>query len=390
MACSKPLKEPEPKWQFWDSSWQNYSPAASAELEAAFRRGDASLSLNIGNDTYIVFIPEFLQMNTTTSFRRAVRRFVEEDQCEAPDYKWQFDNNGQWVDYPHYVNALLCAASVHCKYKQICIHCVQPFVVDLAQGKHITQGGNVSSVKAEPNKPGLPALQLGQQAATASATSTPTAASARSETDDRLTALGISYTSCSDELLENQCAICFDNLSDTTRPTVQLPQCEKHGFHHECILHCIVNESLKCPVCSTIYGRPMMGNQPDGTMTVENFDYRLPGHPEVSTIVITYYFPPSRQRADHPTPGRPLPGDTRRAFLPNNTQGQEILRLLRIAWERKLIFTVGISLTFGAAAGERIVWNGIHHKTALSGEHGFPDDTYYARVKDELAQLGVV
>lgn len=40
-----------------------------------------------------------------------------------------------------------------------------------------------------------------------------------------------------------------------------------------------------------------------------------------------------------------------------------------------------------------IVWNGIHHKTNTEGGssyYGFPDDTYFNRVKIELADKGVV
>jgi len=51
--------------------------------------------------------------------------------------------------------------------------------------------------------------------------------------------------------------------------------------------------------------------------------------------------------------------------LPDNKQGREVLSLLKLAFERKLIFTVGKSVTTGAEWV--IVWNGIHHKTNLSG-----------------------
>lgn len=40
----------------------------------------------------------------------------------------------------------------------------------------------------------------------------------------------------------------------------------------------------------------------------------------------------------------------------------------------------------------QIVWNGIHHKTSLQGgsaNFGFPDPTYFKRVKLELADKGV-
>ncbi len=40
-----------------------------------------------------------------------------------------------------------------------------------------------------------------------------------------------------------------------------------------------------------------------------------------------------------------------------------------------------------------IVWNGIHHKTNTDGgatSYGFPDPTYFNRVRNELADKGVV
>jgi deltex len=56
-----------------------------------------------------------------------------------------------------------------------------------------------------------------------------------------------------------------------------------------------------------------------------------------------------------------------------------------------LIFTVGKSVTTGL--DNQVVWNGIHHKTNTSGgvgSFGYPDPTYFSRVKEELAAKGVV
>ena len=67
-----------------------------------------------------------------------------------------------------------------------------------------------------------------------------------------------------------------------------------------------------------------------------------------------------------------------------------MLKLLRKAWERKLTFTIGTSVTTGAA--NTIVWNEIHHKTEsttnFSG-HGYPDPKYLDNVTAELAAQGV-
>jgi deltex-like protein len=65
--------------------------------------------------------------------------------------------------------------------------------------------------------------------------------------------------------------------------------------------------------------------------------------------------------------------------------------LLKEAFERKLTFTVGRSVTTGL--DNQVVWNGIHHKTSTSGgssSFGYPDPTYLTRVKEELACKGIV
>lgn len=63
--------------------------------------------------------------------------------------------------------------------------------------------------------------------------------------------------------------------------------------------------------------------------------------------------------------GKNYSGTSRRAFLPDNAEGKEVLSLLKIAFERKLTFTIGRSVT--TELDNQTVWNGIHHKTNLSG-----------------------
>ena len=78
------------------------------------------------------------------------------------------------------------------------------------------------------------------------------------------------------------------------------------------------------------------------------------------------------------------------AFVPDDTEGREVLALLIEAFRRRFTFAVGFSITRNA--NNCVIWNGIHHKTNQSGgakAHGYPDETYYARVKDELKQFDV-
>ena len=83
-------------------------------------------------------------------------------------------------------------------------------------------------------------------------------------------------------------------------------------------------------------------------------------------------------------------GTRRVAFLPGNEEGIECLGLLILAFQRKLTFLVGTSLTTGRK--DTVVWAGIHHKTNPHGgvaQFGWPDETYFARVKGELSDRGV-
>ena len=67
----------------------------------------------------------------------------------------------------------------------------------------------------------------------------------------------------------------------------------------------------------------------------------------------------------HPNPGQPYTGTSRVAYLPDCREGREVLQLLRRAFDARLVFTVGNSVTSGAE--NVVVWNCIHHKTSTHG-----------------------
>ncbi len=109
------------------------------------------------------------------------------------------------------------------------------------------------------------------------------------------------------------------------------------------------------------------------------------GHEDCGTIEISYSIPSGTRN------GIRYHGTSRIAYLPDNVEGREILALFRKAFDRKLTFTVGTSVTTGAT--NTVVWNGIHHKTQIAGGascYGYPDPTYFKRVKQELAAKGVL
>ncbi|NWI00056.1 DTX1 ligase, partial [Tichodroma muraria] len=68
----------------------------------------------------------------------------------------------------------------------------------------------------------------------------------------------------------------------------------------------------------------------------------------------------------------------------------QVLKLLIVAWDRRLIFTIGTSNTTGES--DTVVWNEIHHKTEFGSNltgHGYPDPNYLDNVLAELLAQGV-
>jgi deltex-like protein len=156
-------------------------------------------------------------------------------------------------------------------------------------------------------------------------------------------------------------------------------------LHKGCLKNMIGDKKwIRCPVCSTIFG-VMVGDQPPGTMTWYAANgMECDGYPGVNTTVINYSMKSGTRN------GVAFDGTSRRAYLPDTPEGNEVLKLLKLAFDRKLIFTVGTSVTTGR--DNCVVWNGIHHKTNTHGgssSFGYPDPTYFQRVKLELAAKGI-
>jgi len=201
-----------------------------------------------------------------------------------------------------------------------------------------------------------------------------------------------------DEIPEDTCIICLFDLKedyDEDNPIVILSECtgsNKHSFHANCIAQCFKDTFILCPVCQHLYGI-RTGMQPAGTMTIQrNSKGSLPldGYSNVGTIQINYVFPNGIQGPEHPHPGVHYDGTSRVAYLPDNEDGNMILGLFQTAWERRLLFRVGQSITTGQ--DNCVIWNGIHMKTATTGgptNFGYPDETYFMRVMSELSDVGV-
>ncbi|XP_035672518.1 uncharacterized protein LOC118413318 isoform X1 [Branchiostoma floridae] len=180
------------------------------------------------------------------------------------------------------------------------------------------------------------------------------------------------------------CSICRSTFMNPKT----LPSCG-HVFCTPCIDRAMQIKPV-CPICGEVYGQTW-GSQPEGTMEWKVDPHLpLPGYERQGTIVVMYDFPDGIQTSDHPNPGRRYYGCHRRAYLPNTAEGQEVCRLLHKAFQAKLLFTVGQSVTTGM--DNCVIWNDVHHKTNTHGgptNHGYPDPDYLRRVKEELAVKGI-
>ncbi|CAM5119016.1 unnamed protein product [Eretmochelys imbricata] len=204
---------------------------------------------------------------------------------------------------------------------------------------------------------------------------------------------------------DEDCTICMERLSTPSgykgpQPAVKpdlvgkLSKCG-HIYH----LHCLVamynngnkDGSLQCPTCKTIYG-VKTGTQPPGKMEYHLIPHSLPGHPDCKTIRIIYNIAPGIQGPEHPNPGKGFTarGFPRHCYLPDSEKGRKVLKLLLVAWDRRLIFAIGTSSTTGES--DTVIWNEIHHKTEFGSNltgHGYPDSNYLDNVLAELAVQGI-
>ncbi|KAF6735678.1 E3 ubiquitin-protein ligase DTX3L [Oryzias melastigma] len=182
---------------------------------------------------------------------------------------------------------------------------------------------------------------------------------------------------------EENCPICLCPFTDKESLSC------KHEFCKLCLQEAEKSSGPICPVCRKVFGI-IQGNQPDGTMTWTKSSGPVPGFPHCGTITITYSIPSGRQTEKHPKPGHFYTGTCRTAYLPDNREGNEVLMLLKKAFDQKLIFTIGASRTTGYE--DQVTWNDIHHKTSLyggPGSYGYPDPNYLSRVREELKAKGI-
>mmetsp|Transcript_11647 Transcript_11647/g.19375 ORF Transcript_11647/g.19375 Transcript_11647/m.19375 type:complete len:468 (+) Transcript_11647:138-1541(+) len=198
---------------------------------------------------------------------------------------------------------------------------------------------------------------------------------------------------------DEECPICMCHLSSSSTTieesnaavtaaavVVTLVKCG-HVYHKECIQEAL-KRSPRCPKCRANIIEPQ-GLGPSGKMRITQVCHQFcTGFEAFGCYNIDYRIPNGVQKEYHDNPGIAFRGTNRRAYLPDNKEGSDLLKRLKYAWMHGLTFSVGTSLTTGIANG--VIWSSIHHKTSRhGGVHGFPDPNVFDNCNESLDALGV-
>lgn len=173
-----------------------------------------------------------------------------------------------------------------------------------------------------------------------------------------------------------------------TRPKL----CADHMFHMGCLKHWL-KTNPSCPLCRTQLV-VLTGYQPQtegSTMDVVQDSVSLPGFEPAGTLCVRFFVAAGFQDLDCPLPGERFSAFQFTTFLPDNSEGQELVRLLSVAWTRRLLFRIGMNPATGRM--DILTPNGIEMKTRRLGgimAGGYPDASYMSRLKSDLREVGVV
>uniref|UniRef100_A0A671UL40 E3 ubiquitin-protein ligase n=1 Tax=Sparus aurata TaxID=8175 RepID=A0A671UL40_SPAAU len=433
------------EWLNEHGRWRPYSPAVSHQIEAAIRSSDPrGGSVVLGQvdsrlSPYIIDLQSMHQFRQDTGTIRPVRRsFYDPASAPGQGWQWEWENDaGTWTPYD--MEVAIAIESAHSR-KQPCLDLTPLGFCYLIDFQNMTQvklftreadpflllpdslccisgiTGILMSAAALPvclTRP--PKLVLHPPPVSKSdikpvpgfghcCRKTTKKQARKGKTPEEVVKKYLQKVKSSPE---EDCTICMEPLggpSGYKGPGVgpvsraesvgRLTQCG-HQYHFQCLVAMYNNGnkdgSLQCPTCKTIYG-VKTGNQPAGKMEYHVIPHSIPGHPDCKTIRIIYNIPPGIQGPEHPNPGKPFTarGFPRHCYLPDSEKGRKVLRLLLVAWDRRLIFSVGTSSTTGES--DTVIWNEVHHKTEFGSNltgHGFPDPGHLDNVLEELRAQGI-
>ena len=134
----------------------------------------------------------------------------------------------------------------------------------------------------------------------------------------------------------NACSYCCRLLDD------QEQVCRPLNCTHVFDEKCWKRTNSRCMACDVAF-LEKRGSCPTGVMIVEGSSSFCLGFDETNSegsILITYHVARGIQKEYHPEPDREHPSLTYTGLLPENELGREVLKRLKCAWQRGLIFTV--------------------------------------------------
>ena len=138
----------------------------------------------------------------------------------------------------------------------------------------------------------------------------------------------------------------------------------QHKYCRNCLSQ-LLRTKPNCVVCKKLL-RQVNGSQPDGgRMSYKIHSGGVAGYDQYATIAITYHFRNGFLSHTHPHVGHHFTGKTFTAYLPDSSEGREVLTLLQKAFDSKLLFTIGLSTT--NTKEYTVIWNDIEHKTSKYG-----------------------
>ena len=160
----------------------------------------------------------------------------------------------------------------------------------------------------------------------------------------------------------------FDPIQSTTlNPSYSHALTQEHGRTKYFPSNPQLHPSETPKQLSTHY-RKITGNQPSGGIMVTTVkQLKLSGYEKYSTIQINYQIPSGKQGKEHPNPGQPYHGTSQTAYIPNSPTGRKVVKLLRKAFDARMIFTIGASPIAISGATNVVVWSDIPHTTNTRG-----------------------
>jgi hypothetical protein len=129
------------------------------------------------------------------------------------------------------------------------------------------------------------------------------------------------------------CSICLEPIEKTHKPNdlgVHPNTCKTHTFHLGCF-KTWYRKHHTCPICRRHLSN-LRGYQPDGKQTITS---------QGNHFVVDHIIPNGIQKDCHPMPNKPYRGIHTKMYIPNTEQGKVLLKKLKLAWNRALLFRIG-------------------------------------------------